>query len=32
MIPEFHMTAPLANLYEANLPERSDSLLAGHNG
>jgi hypothetical protein len=29
MIAEFHMTAPLANLYEANLPERSDGLLAG---
>jgi hypothetical protein len=32
MIPEFHMTAPLANLYEANLSERSNGLLARHNG
>jgi len=32
MIPEFHMTAALANLYEANLFERSNGPLAGHNG
>jgi hypothetical protein len=32
MIPEFHMTASLANLYEANLSERSNGLLARHNG
>lgn len=32
LIPEFHVTTSLADLYEANLPERSDGLLAGNNG